>query len=305
MKQYDIIGDIHGHADALIALLKKLGYQNKQGLYQHDTRTAIFLADFIDRGPKQKEVLDIVRPMIENKSALAVMANHEFNAICYATKTGAGYVRPHTDKNTRQHQAFLDAFPFGSTAYQETIKWFKTLPIYLDLPGLGVVHACWCHESFKNIQPFLNKDNSLTENAYLKFADESSTLFTALERVLKGPEYLLPESVHIVDKDGHRRKAARILWWEDAQLPSNQRLDLLGTELNIEQLTLLDNAQAPETIPQPSKPTFVGHYWLQGHPKALSRRVACLDYSVAKQGRLVAYRWNGEDSILNNQFIYV
>ncbi len=141
MTQYDIIGDIHGHADTLIALLKKLGYQNKGGYYQHATRTAIFLADFIDRGPQQQKVLYTVRPMIENGAALAVMANHEFNAICYATKLETGYVRPHNEKNTHQHQAFLDEYPFGSAAHLDAIEWFKTLPIYLDLPDLGVVHV--------------------------------------------------------------------------------------------------------------------------------------------------------------------
>ena len=50
---YDIIGDIHGHADTLIQLLQKLGYKkNKQGAFQHPTRKVFFVGDFIDRDPK-------------------------------------------------------------------------------------------------------------------------------------------------------------------------------------------------------------------------------------------------------------
>ena len=42
------------------------------------------------------------------------------------------------------------------------------------------------------------------------------------------------------------------------------------------------------------KPCFIGHYWLSGDPEPLAPNVACLDYSVAKNGKLVAYRWSGE-----------
>jgi len=45
------------------------------------------------------------------------------------------------------------------------------------------------------------------------------------------------------------------------------------------------------------KPVFVGHYWLTGTPELLSNKVACVDYSVAKGGKLVAYRWDGEPTL--------
>ena len=32
---YDIIGDIHGHADKLESLLAKLGYRNRNGCWRH------------------------------------------------------------------------------------------------------------------------------------------------------------------------------------------------------------------------------------------------------------------------------
>lgn len=40
---YDIIGDIHGQADKLHALLSKLGYVQRQGAYRHPSRTASLL----------------------------------------------------------------------------------------------------------------------------------------------------------------------------------------------------------------------------------------------------------------------
>ena len=111
---FDIIGDIHGCSKSLISLLEKLGYKQKNGIYQQTGYQVIFLGDFIDRGPYQREVINIVRPMIDNGFAQSVMGNHEYNAIAYATpnKEGKDFLRQHNIKNDRQHQAFLDAFSF-------------------------------------------------------------------------------------------------------------------------------------------------------------------------------------------------
>ena len=51
---YDIIGDIHGQAGKLEALLTNMGYQLKDGVYQHPQRTLISVGDLIDRGPQQR-----------------------------------------------------------------------------------------------------------------------------------------------------------------------------------------------------------------------------------------------------------
>ena len=43
-----------------------------------------------------------------------------------------------------------------------------------------------------------------------------------------------------------------------------------------------------------------GHYWWTGTPEVFSPRLACVDYSVAKDGPLVAYRWNDGDRELSS-----
>ena len=43
---YDIIGDIHGHARSLRALLRQLGYRDHSGVWRHPDRRAVFLGDF-------------------------------------------------------------------------------------------------------------------------------------------------------------------------------------------------------------------------------------------------------------------
>ena len=48
---YDLIGDIHGRAVELEALLIKLSYRRVGAGYRHEKRKVIYLGDFIDRGP--------------------------------------------------------------------------------------------------------------------------------------------------------------------------------------------------------------------------------------------------------------
>jgi hypothetical protein len=130
---YDLIGDIHGRANELETLLRKLGYHQAGYGYRHDSRQVIFLGDFIDRGPHQRRVLDIVRPMVDGGAALAVMGNHEFNAIAYHTPDGnGGYLRARNSKNTNQHRAFLDEYADKPNEWAETIAWFKKLPLWLE-----------------------------------------------------------------------------------------------------------------------------------------------------------------------------
>ena len=85
--RFDIIGDIHGHTDELCELLEKLGYQKRNRCYKHGEtdRKAIFVGDFIDRGPNIRETLSIVKPMDDNDAAYAVLGNHEYNALCFHT----------------------------------------------------------------------------------------------------------------------------------------------------------------------------------------------------------------------------
>ncbi|MET9579964.1 polynucleotide kinase-phosphatase [Streptomyces massasporeus] len=71
---FDIIGDIHGCAAELEALLGKLGYVD--GVHP-EGRTAVFVGDLVDRGPDSPGVLRRVMAMVKSGSALCVPGNHE------------------------------------------------------------------------------------------------------------------------------------------------------------------------------------------------------------------------------------
>ena len=53
-----------------------------------------------------------------------------------------------------------------------------------------------------------------------------------------------------------------------------------------------------------SVPTFVGYYWLTGTPGVQGQRTAVLDFGAGKDGPLVAYRWSGEDQLVNQNIVF-
>jgi hypothetical protein len=130
---YDLVGDIHGHADALHRLLHKLDYTQVEGVFRHSQRKMIFVGDFIDRGPEQREVLRIARAMCEAGVASAVMGNHEFNAIGWAAKNTDGkFLRSHSEKNASQHARFLRQIEESSADHKDALSWFRSLPIWFS-----------------------------------------------------------------------------------------------------------------------------------------------------------------------------
>jgi TPR repeat protein len=132
---YDLVGDIHGHADALHRLLRKLDYTEIEDVFRHPERQMIFVGDFIDRVPQQREVLRIARSMCDAGAARAVMGNHEFNAIGWATQNNdRKFLRSHSKKNERQHAKFLSQIEEDSADQQDALGWFRSLPIWLDEP---------------------------------------------------------------------------------------------------------------------------------------------------------------------------
>jgi hypothetical protein len=214
---YDIVGDIHGHADPLRRLLDKLEYRKIEGVFQHPKRTMIFVGDFIDRGPEQREVLNIARGMCEFGSAKAVLGNHEFNAIGWATRDQQGeFLRSHSVKNAHQHLEFLNQIEGDSVDHRDAISWFKTLPVWLELPGFRVVHACWHESSRAALLPFLDERNCLTDEGIYQSYHRGSKAHAAVEILLKGPEQRLPMGVHFTDKDGTKRDEVRLRWWDQS-----------------------------------------------------------------------------------------
>ncbi|SED72220.1 metallophosphoesterase [Bradyrhizobium erythrophlei] len=300
--KFDIIGDIHGHADALRRLLACLGYQELDGLFRHPERRVIFVGDFVDRGPEQLAGLQIAKGMCDAGLALAVMGNHEFNALGWAEPDGkGGFLRPHTEKNAHQHQEFLGQIGEGSAAYEQALRWFKSLPVWLDLPGLRVIHACWNSVAQETLAGCLDPGHRFTQQGFRAANQRGTPAYRAAEVLLKGPEVPLPDGRFFFDKDGHRRQDVRIRWWDPAAVTyRSAALGMDGEETTLPDLPLVTDYQYKNETP-----VFFGHYWLRGAPSLSNENAACLDFSVAKGGFLTAYRWSGETVLSPHNIVYV
>ena len=306
MSYYDIIGDVHGSATKLEALLGELGYrQDGSGVYRHPDRTAVFVGDLIDRGTEQLEVLQLVKPMVDAGSAQIVMGNHEFNAICWATKhpeTGKP-LREHSDRNRKQHKEFLTLTDEDQAYY---VEWFKTLPLWLDLGGIRVIHACWHEASMKAVRDITGSDRLSTVEHFAEAHKPGTALNDAIEVLLKGPEISLVD--HDMDpywdfESGKERTDARIRWWDhDA--------DTLPALAELRAVKLKNGDDYPHYEPRPVDaqhrdyvykarvPLFYGHYWREWESQKdeWTTYTACVDFSGGT-GTMVAYRWSGEPEI--------
>lgn len=304
---HDVIGDIHGHADELIELLQRLGYSETQGGFWHPTRKVVFCGDFIDRGPRILDTVRIVRQMCENGTAQAVMGNHEYNALTFHTphpEKPESFLRRHSEKNIHQHRATLDQL--AGTAMDEALKWFRTLPVSLDLGKLRVVHACWDERDLQTIDRAAAEFGMMSPAFLLKASDAKSELFAAVERVLKGPEMQLPHGRFMVDKEGNQRPRTRIRWFEhiDGHNCASYSIPELP-DADLAEIPVPATAR-PAVYDLRNPPLFIGHYWLPGtNPAPLRPNVACVDYSVAKHGMLTAYRHHGESVLQPANFVTV
>lgn len=315
---YDIIGDIHGHADALVALLGRMGYgKHLNGVWSHPERKAIFVGDFVDLGPKQVETIMLVRRMVESDSALAVLGNHDLNAIAWYLPdcdSHGDFLRSHFSekwgkRNRLQHAAFLAEVEEKPELHREIIEWFLTLPLWLDLPEIRVVHACWHSRFIEYLTPILLPGVRLSKDLMPDAAREPegeknlpSPLFTAVEALTKGIEIPLPAGSSFNDKYGIARTRVRVRWWNE-QATTYQTAALLDDALlqKLSDKPLPENSRVFEAT---DKPVFIGHYWLTGTPSPLTDKVACVDYSVGHGGPLCAYRWEGEAVLDARHFVW-
>lgn len=301
----DLIGDIHGYADNLEKLLTNLGYSKKDKLYSHPTRKALFVGDYIDRGSKIRETLEIVKQMVENGSAIALMGNHEYNAICYHMKDAENkaYLRPHTKKNENQHTATLDQFENREEELAEYIEWFKTLPLFYEADNFRAVHACWDYKSIEYLKKHL-KNNRLTDDLIRESVNEETELFQAIEHTLKGKEVKITTSFH--DKDEHERFKMRYKWWEDLTNKSSFQMTVQTIPGLTDEKINMEDVKDNDFYKEDDKMVFFGHYWLkQDQPSVFRGNICCLDYSVADKGYLVAYSLDDELVLDNEKFMKV
>jgi hypothetical protein len=134
----------------------------------------------------------------------------------------------------------------------------------------------------------------LTSEFLTLSTNKESTAYSVVEDTLKGAEHTLPDGKFFLDKDGNKRTECRVKWWSD-------RRERYG-DVYMECPAELHHASLPGHVViddyQEEVPVFFGHYWLKGNPEQEHPKAMCLDYSVAKGGKLVAARLAGGSVVM-------
>ena len=187
---YDILGDIHGYYEHLIILLNKLVYKEVAGNWQHpQKRKVIFVRVYIDRGPQILEVVRLVRSMAESGNAIALMGNHEFNALAYNIKNENGeYCRSHNEAHSKQHQATLNQIENHKAEWKSHLDWFLILPLLGEDKNIRAVHACWDNDITERLKELLNGNSFTSKKDILAASEKGSELYELIEITLKGKE---------------------------------------------------------------------------------------------------------------------
>jgi len=295
-QSYDIIGDVHGYATVLEKLLQELGYKKNNGAYSHPSRQAVFVGDIIDKGPKIREALFIVRSMVDAGSAQMVLGNHEVNAIGWQYKDLNGnYLRERSKKNQEQHQETLEAFS-DPKEQMDNVKWFQTLPLSLDLGVIRVVHAAWNDEIHQEAgkTPYNNFSLLLAFSKFLLNQER-------YEILCKGYETKLPDGRSFKDHSGVERTHLRTKWWKGAKGRTYRDLTL-NEALPSPEIPVVD-PKLPKKDYSGEAPVFFGHYAADPATLIMTPKAACLDYGIFNGSPLHAYRWDGEKELSADKIV--
>lgn len=257
-----------------------------------------FLGDFIDAGPapsftpNDRIVLERVKALMEAGRAIAVMGNHELNAILFhTTGTDGQPLRAHNAKNQTQHSSFIEAFGIGTPEARDWTDWFlSALPLWHDHAEFRLIHACWSKDALSVVRA-RRPDGFLKPEDLPEIADESTSFGRAVKLLVSGAEADLPAGFSFRDKSGHERHSVRLSWWR------------AGNSWRDAALSVPDRNQLPETplpsglsvtpYPQNASPVFVGHYKMDGLPRLEADKVVCLDYPATP----CIYVWQGEATL--------
>ena len=290
---YDIIGDVHGETDKLILLLKGLGYEKKNGAFSHPERKAVFVGDFINRGPKIGETIQIIRAMEENGNALVVLGNHELNAIFFYLKDDSGKYYARRKKYRLSLDQTLKEFAGREEEFKSHLKWMRSLPLFLDLGDIRVVHACWKDENIEILKAHFS-EGRLKKSKLREIFEDNVTVAKSVWETCKGIDFKLPKDLLVFDSSGQPHRTFRTKWWINPE-------GLTFKKISLESRFKLPKYTVPGEIVNPVEPypadapiVFFGHYCLNSKSGILADNLCCVDSCVSRSRKLMAYRWSGE-----------
>ena len=139
--RFDIVGDVHGCLEELVALLAALDYRVDRrrqafAVTPPRRRTLVFVGDLVDRGPAAPDVLRLAMSMVREGTALCVAGNRDVELV-RALRGRAVKVTRGMMRTLKQLEAEPDGF------HKETMRFLRGLPsqLVLDKGRLAIAHA--------------------------------------------------------------------------------------------------------------------------------------------------------------------
>lgn len=295
---YDIIGDVHGYASLLKKLLVQLGYTKSEKGYSHPERKAVFVGDFVNRGPEIRKTIRIIRRMVENGHAYAVLGNHEINAIIFHLKDKNGLpLIKSPQKNFLSIYKTVNQFLGKAEEWTSHRKWMRDLPLYLELDGIRVVHACWSDDAIKTLnesEAIGKSRKSIFRNVY---KNPKSAISKSVTTLTKGIDFYMPGDLKIINNKGIAPRSFRMRWWENMEGKTFE-------DISFESKFKLPDYEIPKQIytstlvyPENAPIVFFGHYCRGAGPHIIKPNICCIDSCVTGTKTLTAYRWGGESEL--------
>ncbi len=303
---YDIIGDVHGYASLLKKLLLQLGYQKTENGYFHPSRKAIFVGDFVNRGPEIRKTIRIVRKMVENENAMAILGNHEINCITYylKDKDGSPLIKS-PGKNFLSLYKTINQFAAYPEEWKSHREWMRELPLFLDLGEIRVVHACWSESAIASIKN-METEGLSRKNMFRKvYKKTKSEISKSVSTLTKGIDFKMPGVLKIINNKGVSPRSFRMRWWENSQgktfeeMSFDSKFVLPGYEIPKQIVPQIDPYTADAPI------VYFGHYCRHEGPHIIKPNLCCVDSCIAGTKVLTAYQWNGEKVLDMNNLIHI
>lgn len=126
------ISDIHGYGYLLERLYDKIlsTYGDNVHIY--------FLGDYVDRGPDSGRSLNLVRRLVEQGVATALMGNHDWKLLRHLRYINRGepskiQTNEHLERTVEEIQRYM--------TLQDAQNFLEELPFFLDLTDIKLVHA--------------------------------------------------------------------------------------------------------------------------------------------------------------------
>lgn len=300
---YDIIGDVHGNATLLKKLLLRFGYKKTESGFWHPYRKAVFVGDFVNRGPEIRKTVRIVRKMVENGNGHAILGNHEINAIIYYLKDKNGLpLIKSPEKNFLALYKTINQFASHSEEWTSHRKWMRELPLYLDFGEIRIVHACWSDDAIETLKKAEEEGKTRKTIFRNVHKNPKSPVSKSVLILSKGIDFKIPGDLKIINNKGVSPRSFRMRWWED---PMGKTFE----EMSFESKFVLPSYDIPKQIivpndvyPESNPIVFFGHYCRFNGPFIIKPNICCLDSCVTGNKTLTAYQWDGE-KVLNDQKI--